>query len=160
SGGLLADVWRFHDDAHTPAGGLMSTLAAPAGALCVFFLARAMPLRELSARRQVEALHAQHESRGAARGREVVRRARGIEGLNARLNEQIRERSRELSIALARIAEGHRGLEPGTVLGQRVAIEAQLGRGGMGIVYRGRDLVTNTEVAVKVVQAGSAQELD
>lgn len=94
-----------------------------------------------------------------SRFREVVARCQ-IQQLNAQLNERVRERSLELSVALSRLAEGHQSLVPGAVLGGRVELAEPLGRGGMGIVYRGRDLLTGEAVAVKVVQAGSAGELD
>src|SRR5262249_23590919 len=86
--------------------------------------------------------------------------AQEIDGLNVQLNEKIRERSRELSKALARLAEGHRDLEPGAVLGGRVEIEAWIAQGGVGGVYRGGGLVTGKTGAGKAGQAGSANELD
>ena len=63
-------------------------------------------------------------------------------------------------MALTRLCEGHQPLAPGVVLGGRVEIQAWIGQGGMGAVYRGRDRVTGGTVAVKVVQASSASELD
>ena len=75
----------------------LTLLAASSLSLFAFFLTRGMRFRELLARRQ-------------------------IEELNAQLNEKIRERSRELSMALAHLAEGQRDLDPGTVLGGRVVM--------------------------------------
>lgn len=83
-----------------------------------------------------------------------------VRQLNAQLNEKIRERSRELSMALSRLAEESHEIQPGSVLVDRFEIERPVGRGGMGIVYRGHDLLTKEPVAIKVVQAGSARELD
>jgi len=39
-------------------------------------------------------------------------------------------------------------------------IESLLRRGGMGVVYEGIDKTTSERVAIKVVQASSAQQLD
>lgn len=65
---------------------------------------------------------------------EILARAREIEALNTQLDQKIQDRSRELSMALARLAEDHHPLAPGTVLGDRVEIDALLGQGGMGSV--------------------------
>jgi len=55
-------------------------------------------------------------------------------------------------------AEASRAAEPGApppeVLGGRYEIIARIARGGMGEVYRGRDRVTGTEVAIKRLKSG------
>jgi serine/threonine-protein kinase len=44
-------------------------------------------------------------------------------------------------------------LEPGTVLGERYRIEAMIGQGGMGTVYRAQHLTLGKSFAVKVLKA-------
>jgi serine/threonine protein kinase len=41
----------------------------------------------------------------------------------------------------------------GALLNQRYLLETELGRGGMGIVFRGRDTLLERDVAVKLVSA-------
>ncbi|MCA9645610.1 MAG: protein kinase [Polyangiaceae bacterium] len=49
-------------------------------------------------------------------------------------------------------------LTPGDLLGQRYQVEEHLSQGGMGVVYRGRDLVSGDPVAIKVLRADRQQE--
>ena len=49
---------------------------------------------------------------------------------------------------------------PGDVLGGRYEVQAELGRGGMATVYRGRDLRLQRRVAVKVFRAGFGEAVD
>lgn len=43
-------------------------------------------------------------------------------------------------------------IEPGTILASRYAIEAEVGRGGLGIVYRALDRVIGEAIAIKILR--------
>lgn len=47
----------------------------------------------------------------------------------------------------------------GTTLNQRFALDKELGRGGMGTVYRATDLILRRNVAIKVLKALSGEEV-
>ena len=54
-------------------------------------------------------------------------------------------------------------LTPGMLVGQRFVVEAATGKGGMGTVYRGRDMLRGETVAIKLLRAsigGSDQSFD
>jgi serine/threonine-protein kinase len=114
-------------------------------------------------RRALEDLNAGLERRVSDQVSELVAHAAAVERLNAQLQAQVRARSTELSLALAKLAhERDDGgtLRKGFVLGDRFEIGEAIGEGGMGAVYAGVDRTTSERVAIKVIQASSSQELD
>jgi serine/threonine-protein kinase len=113
--------------------------------------------------RVLGSLNADLERRVEEQVSEIVKRAQEVEHLNAQLQALVRARSTELSNALALLAqrnESDGSLRPGTVLDGRYEIGGLLGQGGMGVVYAGVDRTTGERVAVKVVRASSARQLD
>jgi serine/threonine-protein kinase len=51
-----------------------------------------------------------------------------------------------------------RAFSPGDLLRGRYRLDAQIGRGGMGVVYRATDLELRREVAVKIISEGSTPD--
>ena len=108
------------------------------------------------------ALNAGLEQRVAEQVSEIVERAEEVGRLNAQLQAQVRARSSELSMALAKLAQDREtdgSLRKGVVLGDRFEVGNILGQGGMGVVYDGIDRTTSAPVAIKVIQASSSQQL-
>ena len=68
------------------------------------------------------------------------------------------------TVLMSRPAEpaGHprSALAAGTLLSDRFLVEDWIGRGGMGDVYRGRDLSTQTTVAIKVIARFEPEDTD
>jgi serine/threonine-protein kinase len=114
-------------------------------------------------RDQLGALNTDLERRVQAQVGEIVAHAAEVEQLNAQLRVQVRARSSELSLALARLAQQRGNAEAvlrGTLLGGRFAVGDVIGEGAMGVVYQGVDQLTGARVAIKVVQATSTRTLD
>jgi hypothetical protein len=74
-----------------------------------------------------------------------------VERLNEELRHQVAVRSRELSSVLARTELRHADLGPGARVGDRYVLDALLGRGGMGVVYRARRTTDGQVLAIKVM---------
>ncbi|MGZ3428303.1 MAG: protein kinase domain-containing protein [Polyangia bacterium] len=114
-------------------------------------------------REELAELNAGLERRVEAQVAEIVERAHEVAELNAQLQAQVVARSRELSLALSKLAkqrEGEAQLGRGTVLGGRFVVEEIIGQGGMGAVYAGVDRGSGARVAIKVIQATSSRQLD
>ena len=114
-------------------------------------------------RDQLSALNSHLEQRVQAQVGEIVTHATEVEQLNAQLRAQVRARSSELSLTLARLAQQRQqdgAVLRGTVLGGRFTVGDLIGEGGMGAVYDGIDRATGARVAIKVVQATSTRTLD
>lgn len=112
-------------------------------------------------RAALEQLNADLAQRVRDQVSEIVARARDVERLNERLQAQVRARSNELSAALGEVADRRVGeLSEGMVLAGRFEVGRRLGAGAMGAVHAGVDRTTGERVAIKVIQASTAAELD
>lgn len=112
---------------------------------------------------QLEQLNANLERRVEEQVEEILEHAREVDRLNAQLQARVRLQSDELAAALAKLAR-RRAIEEsplaGTLLAGRFEMGPIIGAGGTGVVHAGRDRVTDTPVAIKVIRAVSAAELD
>jgi len=114
-------------------------------------------------RDQLGALNSDLERRVQTQVGEIVAHAAEVDQLNAQLRAQVRARSSELSLALARLAQQREhgdAVLRGTLLGGRFLVGDVIGEGAMGVVHEGVDQVTGARVAIKVVQATSTRTLD
>ncbi|MEZ4317923.1 MAG: protein kinase [Myxococcota bacterium] len=112
--------------------------------------------RTISAQQeQLESWNAELEKRVDAQVQEIREHAAEVGRLNSQLQAQVRDRSRELALALEKLAHAPEPAAPtleGRVLGGRFELLGRIGAGGMGAVYEGVDQTTRQRVAVKVVR--------
>ena len=87
-----------------------------------------------------------------ARVAELEAANREVAGLNTEIRHQLGVRSQDLADALARATDQTRSLKPGEVVNERYRIEAVLGSGGMGVVYRATRLSDDRPCAIKVIK--------
>jgi serine/threonine protein kinase/ligand-binding sensor domain-containing protein len=81
-------------------------------------------------------------------------RQREIEVLNDELRHQVAERSRALGDILGRLSEASADtstMSAGDVIDGRFGVEAKIGQGAMGVVYRVRRLADGQELGLKVL---------
>ena len=112
--------------------------------------------------RKLDDLASSLERRVEEQVAEIVARADEVQSLNAQLKAQVKARSEELAVALARLAaqpDGG-GLVRGSVLDDRFEVAEPIGAGGMGLVYAGRDRTSGQRVAIKVVRARSGGDVE
>ncbi len=134
-----------------------STIALAASGMCVIggFLREAGRLRLFVAQESLAQLNASLEQRVKQQVEEIVARAREVDVLNVQLQAKVRQRSRDLDEALRRLSQADDQLPgPGEEIGGRVKLVRLLGQGGMGAVYLANDLLTNEQVAVKLMRPG------
>jgi tRNA A-37 threonylcarbamoyl transferase component Bud32 len=105
------------------------------------------------ANRELADVNAELERRVEAQVAEIRRHARDVEQLNTQLQQRVIDRSRELAVALARLAQQARleGPSPGALLNGRVQLVRTLDSGSMGDVFEGVDQLTGARVAVKTI---------
>ena len=111
---------------------------------------------------KMEELASSLERRVEEQVHEIVARADEVQTLNAQLKSQVKARSEELAVALARLAQrpDAGGLRQGSVLDDRFEVGEPIGAGGMGLVYAGRDRTSGKPVAIKVVRARSGGDVE
>lgn len=113
-------------------------------------------------REELVEVNAGLEKRVAEQVAEIMQRAGEIDALSVQLKQQVRDRSRELRLALDRAGSSDAeapSLASGAVVGGRARIISKLGDGAMGSVYEAEDLLTGRPVAIKLLRAADRDAL-
>jgi serine/threonine-protein kinase len=158
---LISQIVHLQPDAAIRNAAAM-TVAGIAGLGFVWSrIAELVLVNDVRARLAVDETRQSLEARVNEQMKEIFANIEEIARLNRQLDAQVQQRSRELSLALARLAEGASGrrtITPGTIVGMRFVVDAPLNTGGS--VWLADDRVTNSKVVLRVGQATSAGELD
>jgi hypothetical protein len=167
---VLLAISHFQADPGMRVSMLLNTLTVASTSVALNVLLHAGRRRDFRQRRtiamqrdELASLNSDLEERVDRQVAEIVCRAEEVNQLNAQLQSQIRQRSSELQAALARLAaerEDEGILRAGTVLADRFEIRGKIGAGGMGVVYSGRDRITASAVAIKVIRPGETIGID
>jgi serine/threonine-protein kinase len=167
---FLGALFTFQADANVRESFTLNGVTLSLVGVGLSLLLHATRRRDFSQRTTIERQRAQLASMNTALEKrvqeqvhEIVKKADEVQHLNTQLQVRVRDRSNELSLALAQLAlrrDVDGTLTKGKVLGDRFEIDALIGTGGMGSVYAGLDRSTSTRVAIKVIQAASARQLD
>ncbi len=167
---VMLAIHHFQADPSIRISMILNTVTVATTSIALNVLLHAARRRDFRQRRiiasqrdELASLNSDLERRVDDQVAEIVRRAEEVSQLNAQLQSQIRQRSNELQAALARLAaqrEEEGILRPGTVIDDRFEIRGKLGAGGMGVVYSGRDRITSSTVAIKVIRPGETIGID
>lgn len=161
---VLAALFGFQPDPELRRSMLLHgpSVTIASQALVVFLTAARR--RDLTQRMEIahqkeelQAWNAELEERVERAVADALARAAEVERLDKQLQQQVRDRSRELARALEKLAveDSPSDGAVGRVLAERFELRRLLGRGGMGEVYEGLDRTTGEVVAVKLVRTGS-----
>ncbi|MBN9121699.1 MAG: protein kinase [Planctomycetes bacterium] len=125
----------------------------PLGAIGTFWATRRKPTDE-----EVRLLQALADTTAVAL--ENVRLIDGLEGLIKLRTAELEEANKQLVAANAELMAAHRQADrvfaayakvlPGTVLDGKYRLDEELGSGGFGVVFRGRHMILECPIAVKV----------
>ncbi|MBK8256573.1 MAG: serine/threonine protein kinase [Polyangiaceae bacterium] len=157
--GLIAGVNALQPDPQVR----VSTMSVGVTAVAITFVlsrvlaasfVRDVEQRSTIARQQAELVrwNAELERRVDAQVIETLAHAREAQALDAQLRLRVRERSRELARAVRSVAQEETRLGEGALFEHRFEIDATIGAGAMGDVYRARGRASGQTVALKVLR--------